>query len=541
MPAKKIKSIVPPKSTDKGQTKKTHRVRVRKWKNSDLPGIVACHKAAYPEYNLDEDGHYTVRNYRFQLEAFPEGQVLAEIEGKIVGYATSIIVQLDDENYPYTYDEITGGGTFTTHNPAGDSLYGADIAVDPAYRGMGVAKQLYRQRKKLVKRYNLKRMVAYGRIPGYSEFAGKLTADDYVQQVVDGVRSDPSLNAHLKAGYRVKRVMLDILEDDPSLNYCTFLEMPNPDYKPLRRSIANTPLRRPVRKIRVCVAQYMMRPIRGWEELEQSVEFFVNTADEYACHFLLLPELFTAQMFSTMPADWETSKAVRELADMGDRYRTMLRHFATREGLYIIGGTHPTWRNGQLYNAAHLFSPAGNVYIQEQLHLTNKDRRVWGMRPGNDVRVFETPLGRIAILVSYDIEFPEMARLLALAGVEVIFVPFSTDEKIAYHRVRTAAQARAVENSMYIAMTATVGNLPNRSYMLNYGQAAVFTPSDFFFPPHAVAGEADPNVETVVITDLDLGNLVQHREMGDTRPLQDRRPDIYELRAIQPLKIVQVE
>ena len=310
MPAKKTKSIVPPKSTDKGQTKKTHRVRVRKWKNSDLPGIVACHKAAYPEYNLDEDGHYTVRNYRFQLEAFPEGQVLAEIEGKIVGYATSIIVQLDDENYPYTYDEITGGGTFTTHNPAGDSLYGADIAVDPAYRGMGVAKQLYRQRKKLVKRYNLKRMVAYGRIPGYSEFAGKLTADDYVQQVVDGVRSDPSLNAHLKEGYRVKRVMLDILEDDPSLNYCTFLEMPNPDYKPLRRSIANTPLRRPVRKIRVCVAQYMMRPIRGWEELEQSVEFFVNTADEYACHFLLLPELFTAQMFSTMPADWETSKAI---------------------------------------------------------------------------------------------------------------------------------------------------------------------------------------------------------------------------------------
>lgn len=90
-------------------------------------------------------------------------------------------------------------------------------------------------------------------------------------------------------------------------------------------------------------------------------------------------------------------------------------------------------------------------------------------------------------------------------------------------------------------MTGTVGNLPNRSYVLNYGQAAVFTPSDFFFPPNATAGEADPNVETVVITDLDLGSLVQHRELGDTRPMQDRRPDLYELASATPVRIVHAE
>ncbi|MEZ4716528.1 MAG: hypothetical protein R2851_10635 [Caldilineaceae bacterium] len=106
-------------------------VRVRRWKANDIPGLVACHRAAYPEY-LAEDEHYDERNYRFQLTAFPEGQFLAELNGKVIGYATSIIVQLDD-SHVYTYAEITGEGAFTSHNPSGDTLYGADIAVDPAY------------------------------------------------------------------------------------------------------------------------------------------------------------------------------------------------------------------------------------------------------------------------------------------------------------------------------------------------------------------------------------------------------------------------
>ena len=514
-------------------------VRVRRWKANDIPGLVACHRAAYPEY-LAEDEHYDERNYRFQLTAFPEGQFLAELNGKVIGYATSIIVQLDD-SHVYTYAEITGEGAFTSHNPSGDTLYGADIAVDPAYRGMGVAKKLYKQRRKLMKRYNLRRMVAYGRIPGYTKVAGKMSAEEYVDHVVKGDFTDPSLNAHLKAGYRVKRVMLDILEDGPSLNYCTFLEMINPDFKPMRRTIETAPLRRPVRKVRVCLAQYMMRPVASWDDVEESVAFFVNTADRYASHFLVLPELFTAQMFSTMPAEWETRRSVMELAAMADRYRATLRTLAMRSRIYIVGGTHPTLRDGRVYNTAHLFTPSGSIYTQDQLHLPVEERREWGMRPGHEMHLYETPLGRIAIQVSYDIQFPELTRLYALSGAEIVFVPFSTDERVDYHRVRTTAQARAIENSVYVAMTGTVGNLPNRSYVLNYGQAAVFTPSDFFFPPNATAGEADPNVETVVITDLDLGSLVQHRELGDTRPMQDRRPDLYELASATPVRIVHAE
>ncbi|MEZ4560488.1 MAG: hypothetical protein R2854_29315 [Caldilineaceae bacterium] len=114
-------------------------VRVRRWKANDIPGLVACHRAAYPEY-LAEDEHYDERNYRFQLTAFPEGQFLAELNGKVIGYATSIIVQLDD-SHVYTYAEITGEGALppTTRRA---TLYGADIAVDPCARGMGGPRSL---------------------------------------------------------------------------------------------------------------------------------------------------------------------------------------------------------------------------------------------------------------------------------------------------------------------------------------------------------------------------------------------------------------
>lgn len=516
-------------------------VKIRRWQPEDIAAVVACHKAAYPDYPED-GGHYTERAYQMQYAAFPEGQFLAELDGQVVGYATSLIVQLDDDDpHWYTYPEITGAGTFSTHTPSGDTLYGADIAVHPKYRGKGISRQLYKRRKKLLKRYNLRRMVAYGRIPGYNEYAGKITAQEYVELVRLGKLKDPALSMHLRAGYQVKRVMLDFVWDDASLNYSTFLEMPNPDYKPEKRKIAAAPIRRPVRKMRVGAAQYLMRRIQSWDEFERTVQFFVDTADTYHCHFLVFPEFFTAQLFSTMPLEWDPRQAVRELAGLADRYVEMFTRMASRHNLYIIGGSHPVCRDGKFYNSAHFFTPGGQVYTQDKLHITPSERAVWDIRPGEGLKIFETPLGRVAIQICYDIEFPEIARLLTLAGVEVIFVPFSTDERKAYNRVRFTAQARAVENSIYVVISGNAGNLPNRTYLLNYAQSAVFTPSDFEFPVNAIAGEAEPNVETVVITDLDLNSLAQHRELGNTRPLHDRRPDLYELRTKIPIQRINVE
>ena len=269
-------------------------------------------------------------------------------------------------------------------------------------------------------------MVAYGRIPGYADHAGRMTAEAYVRRVIAGELQDPSLGAHLKSGFEVRKVQLDITVDGASLNYSTYLEMANPDFASARR-------------VRVCAAQYQMRPARSWEDVVYSMEFFAETADSYHCHFLLLPEYFMYHAFSYLQGE-SMLGLVTELAKLHDQYQETLARLSRKYGLYII-------------------------------------------EPGEGIRIFDTPLARIAIQICYDIEFPEVSRLLTLAGVEVIFVPFYTDEKKAYWRVRHCAQARAVENFIYVVIAGNVGSLRTRiGSFLTYGQSAVLTPRACSFP-----------------------------------------------------------
>ena len=521
-------------------TKNQPQVKVRRWKKADLPAILACQNAAYP--NIARESLADLRKLQMQLDAFPDGQFLAEIDGKVIGYAASLIVRLDDDSPWYSYDEITGAGTFSTHDPSGDTLYGADIAVHPDYRGTGIAGKLYVRRKNLLKKYNLRRMVAGGRIPGYAHHAKKMTAERYIEKVKKGELKDMALSAHLKAGYDVLSVHYAYLNDRESMNYATFISMDNPDFGSEKHRISAAPIRRPVRKIRVCAAQYQLRPIKSWDDLERQVEFFVDTANEYHCHFLLFPELFTAQLFSTLSPELSSVEAVHEIAKYHDRYLDMFKRFAAEFGLYIIGGSHPVTVDGEFRNVAHLFSPSGNVYTQDKMHITSVERRWYEIQPGDKVRVFDTPLGRIGILVCYDVEFPELVRLISLAGIDVLFVPFATDERKSYHRVRHCAQARAVENSIYVVLAGCVGNLPQvRSFLVNYGQAAVCTPCDVAFPTDGVMAEADPNTETVVVAELDMNDLAILRDLGTVRTLQDRRTDLYELKSRLPIEIINVQ
>ncbi len=197
--------------------------------------------------------------------------------------------------------------------------------------------------------------------------------------------------------------------------------------------------------------------------------------------------------------------------------------------------------DGRIRNVAHLFSPSGAIYTQDKLHITPNERKEYGIAPGEGIKVFETSHARIAIEVCYDVEFPELARLQVLAGAEVLFVPFSTDERKAYQRVRYTGQARAVENAMYVVMAGNVGNLPQvENFLINYGQAVICTPSDFPFPKDGIAAVAEPGVETVVISDLDLVALEEAREMGSVRTLRDRRPDLYTVASRDPVEVIRV-
>lgn len=153
-----------------------------------------------------------------------------------------------------------------------------------------------------------------------------------------------------------------------------------------------------------------------------------------------------------------------------------------------------------------------------------------GITGGSRVKTFDTDCGKIGILICYDVEFPEVSRMLADEGMNILFVPFLTDTQNGYSRVRHCAQARAIENECYVAIAGSVGNLPKVHNMdIQYAQSMVFTPCDFSFPTNGVKAEATPNTEMILIADVDVDMLRELNQFGSVRNLKDRREDIYSI------------
>jgi predicted amidohydrolase len=125
--------------------------------------------------------------------------------------------------------------------------------------------------------------------------------------------------------------------------------------------------------------------------------------------------------------------------------------------------------------------------------------------------------------------------LLALQGMDILFVPFLTDTQNAFTRVKACAMSRAIENECFVAIAGCIGNLPKVHNMdIQYAQSAVFTPADFAFPTNGIKAEATPNAETVLIVDAELDLLKKLRLHGSVHNLLDRRTDLYELRQFRP-------
>jgi predicted amidohydrolase len=169
------------------------------------------------------------------------------------------------------------------------------------------------------------------------------------------------------------------------------------------------------------------------------------------------------------------------------------------------------------------------VFRQKKVHLTPTEKGPYQMSRGHGFYVYHTDYGKIAILVCYDVEFPEATRVLAENGAQIVFVPSCTDERQGFCRVRYCAQARTCENQIYVAMACTVGNLPEVPHMAtHYGQAAILTPSDYFFARDGIAAEGSVNQEQMVISDVNLDLLSEQRINGTVLPLDDLIKDAYD-------------
>jgi predicted amidohydrolase len=377
---------------------------------------------------------------------------------------------------------------------------------------------------------NLKRIIIGGRIPGYGAVADQMTAREYVDNVMAKALFDPVLTAQLSNGFALQRLVPNYLPgDSESRGYATSLEWRNLDYAPRALEVSVS-----TQVARISLVQFQMRRIDSFEEFARQCEFYVDVAGDYESDFVLFPELFTTQLLSLID-EKRPGRAARVLAEYTPRYLELMSNLAMQFNVNVVGGSQFVIENDRIQNVAFLLRRDGSIERQAKLHITPLERKWWGVEPGNELSVFDTDRGKIAILVCYDVEFPELARVATARGASILFVPFNTNDRLGYGRVRSCAQARAIENQVYVAIAGCAGNLPFVDNAdIHYSQCGVFTPSDVGFARDGIGAESTPNIETVLTHEVDLALIRRNRHTGTVRPFTDRRRDLYSVRMRLP-------
>lgn len=463
------------------------------------------------------------------LKIFPEGQVVIKVNGHVAGCALSIMVKQSSVEEPHTYKDITANYTFDNHTKYGDFLYGIDIFIKPEFRGLRLGRRLYDFRKELCENKNLKGIVFGGRMPNYHNYVNELTPKQYISKIKSKEIEDPVINFQLSNDFYPVRILKGYLEGDiSSQEFALLLRWDNIYYeKKSNKTQANK------RIVRIGLVQWQMRPYQDVEEIIEQAEFFIDSLSGYKSDFALFPEFFNAPLMAKYN-HLNESDAIRELAGYTQNIAEEFSKLSVSYNINIITGSMPQIINGNLYNVGYLCKRDGTVEKYEKIHITPDEDRVWGLKGGNAIQTFDTDAGRIGILICYDVEFPELGRILADEGMEILFVPYLTDTQNGYSRVRHCSQSRAIENECFVAITGSVGNLPKVQNMdIQYSQSMVFTPCDFPFPVNGIKTEATPNTEMILISDVDLDLLRDLHNYGSVKNLKDRRKDLYQLSRIK--------
>jgi len=505
---------------------KIKKVELRNLAFEDYKQLKNSMVESYPEM---ADSYWRANDIEKLLSVFPEGQLVILADGKVVGSALSLIVDEKLVDKKHNYSQIIGDYSFSTHNPNAEILYGIDVFIHPQYRGLRLGRRLYDARKELCEQLNLKAIVFAGRIPSYGQYADKLTPKKYIEKVKSKQLHDPVLSFQLSNDFHVLRIMKNYLAgDEDSKEFAVLLEWNNIYFDESPRLI-NTEKN----VIRLGLIQWQMRLLGNLEALFEQSEFFIDVVSGYSCDFAVFPELFIAPLMADYNHLTE-AEAIRELAKHSEPIRKRFQELAISYNINIISGSMPYLENGNLYNVGFLCKRDGTSEMYTKIHITPNEAQHWGMKGGSEIKTFDTDCGKIGIMICYDVEFPEVARIMADEGMNILFVPFLTDTQNAYIRVKHCAQARAIENECYVAIAGCVGNLPKVNNMdIQYAQAAVFTPSDFAFPSNGIKAEATPNTEMTLIVDVDLRLLKELHEHGSVRILKDRRTDLYQIKKIE--------
>ena len=526
-PANKVETPAPKRTRKRSNRRGKAMLVVRNAAIGDVDEIYNLGIKAY-----GKQGAMTKQMIRGQITKFPDGQFVVEYEGEVAGYCATFMIAEKIALAPHTWKEITGNGFASRHDPKGDYLYGMEVLVDPEKRGLRIGTRLYQKRVELCEEMGLKGIVFGGRIPGYAKKQKTIESPtEYIEKVRERKFRDPVVLFHFAHDYELLGVLKNYDPDDKeSCGYAAHLIWRNPAMaEPITRDAL--PSAHHSGAVRVATVQFQMRRVESEEQFEHQLEYFVDVASDYGSDFVVFPEMVVLALLSATQKKMRPEEAIKHLTKYTKRYIEVMKNMAISYNINIIGGSLPTrMSDGDIHNVCYVFLRSGEVYAQEKLHPTPDERYWWNIKGGDTLEAIPTDCGPVGVLICYDTEFPETARHLVDQGAMIVFVPFCTDERQGYLRVRYCCQAMAVQNQCYVVMSGTVGNLPDVENLdINYAESCILTPCDFPFARDGIAAETPPNTETIAFADLHLDALNHSRHGGTVQNLRDRRFDLYNI------------
>lgn len=272
-------------------------------------------------------------------------------------------------------------------------------------------------------------------------------------------------------------------------------------------------------KVNVALCQMLVE-----EDKAKNLEKARNMVEEGAkkgAHIVMLPEMFNC------PYDINCFRSYAEDTYTGDT-EEMLSELAWKNGIYIIGGSIPEVDDeGNLFNTSLVFDPAGEVVakhrkihlfdIQVKNGITFQESSV--LKSGDSLTIVETPWGKIGVVICYDIRFPELIRVMALAGVKILFVPAAFNMTTGPAHWETLFKSRALDNEIFV-----LGNSPARNEKASYTAYGHSLAVDPWGQIMAQMGKE----EGIINVELDLTQIEETREAIPV--WKHRREDIYLLK-----------
>ena len=274
------------------------------------------------------------------------------------------------------------------------------------------------------------------------------------------------------------------------------------------------------RAVKIAAAAYPINWFDDFSQYEAKITKWVQAVD---AELLVFPEYGAMELASLggLAKASDLEAALHEVARHEAARDALHIRLAREKGAHILAASGPAFAGSRPVNRAVLFGPEGRIGHQDKQIMTRFERDEWDVNAAPGLKIFDTALGKIGILICYDSEFPLLGRELSQAGAEIILVPSCTDTVAGFTRVRVGSMARALENQCVVVHSPTVGAVDwNAAIDENRGRAAIYGPPDRGWPETGIFTQTEMDAPGWAVAEVDLSLVAQSRADGAVLPFQ---------------------